>query len=210
MLAWVQKIMTGEGRLRSPQLHALAHDEAGLVERRAAENFSKPYRSLLKQLGLNSKTDQMAGKLFEKTGPLPVDKLDDFVKEATNRELGTALKTYCNSLSRQHRRRDLEALVTDEILVELDKIADSLRSDPKRQRGRVFLEVYATPGDLDRTIGAFNGANDNKLKRQTAFRKRTIIKERVGRPSGLTPSDESLGRPDFAQTSLPAAQPDTA
>jgi hypothetical protein len=175
MLAWGQKIMTGEGRLRSPELHALAHNETGLVERRAAENFSKQYASLLKQLGLSGKTvtvHEMAGKLFEKTGHVPpqVDQLDEFLKEATNAQLGTALKSFCSSLSDQHGARDAEAWITNEMLDELDKIAASLLSDPQGQRGRVFREIYAKPEDLDRTIGAFAGVNDNRLTRQIAFR----------------------------------------
>jgi hypothetical protein len=152
--SWLQKIRTGEGLTASPAMKALAEAAPGLIEPRAAENYTKDYKSLLKHLGLAGKlvpAREMAAALFAQSGYLPSDVPD--LLEASNEEVGRALARYVlaarRPLSGEYIR--MHGVVTDPMLKDIGKLADSLIADGGVQRSRVHREVVRNPAELDRT-----------------------------------------------------------
>ncbi|MCW7539687.1 hypothetical protein OOT46_17760 [Aquabacterium sp. A7-Y] len=149
MASWGVKAVTGHGMTASKPLHELAKSDSDLVEPRAAENYSKPYGRLLKELGLNGTqvtVHQMAEKLL---GDGVETGAGQQISELTNNELGERLRqVLANPAEHQLLQRK-------EFVDELQDLAERLLNDNPGQTGRVFHEVIATPAQLDEAVSRF-------------------------------------------------------
>jgi hypothetical protein len=166
--SYLHKRKTGEGLQTSPFLSQMAVNVPGLVEPRAAENYSKGYEKLLKKLGLKGKkvtARDMIEALFGLTGYRPNGNADiaTFVMVSTNQQLGTALCAYCDAatLVGAHgiQFRGPGNLVTGEMIQDLRMLARSLIDDGANHRNRVHREIIATPAVIDASLAYFSAQN---------------------------------------------------
>ncbi len=159
---YISKVRTGEGLVSSSELRKLAQNEPGMIEPRAAENYSKAYGSVLKNLGLKGNrvsTQEMAKALFETTGHQPMGRVDAaaFVQQASNKELGQALNAYADAAT-QGKGTVLAgngAKITDAMIGDLRQVAQSLIADGASQYPRIHREIVTTPQQLDASLILF-------------------------------------------------------
>lgn len=163
--SYLHKRKTGEGLQSSPFLAAMAVAVPGLIEPRAAENYSKGYEKLVKKLGIPGRmatTRDVAERLFRQTGFRPNGNADvaTFVMVADNHQLGTAITAYCDAASRVGagglQYRGAGNFVTGEMIRDLRAIARSLIDDGAIHRDRVHREIIATPAEIDASLDHFN------------------------------------------------------
>jgi hypothetical protein len=163
--SYLHKRKTGEGLQASPFLAAKAVEVPGLIEPRAAENYSKGYEKLLKKLKLKGtmvSARDMAEALFRATGFRPNGNADiaTFVMVSTNQQLGTALISYCDAATVVGagclRHRGAGGFVTGEMIRDLRQLAQSLLADGAATRHRVHREIIATPAEIDASLATFN------------------------------------------------------
>ena len=163
--SYLHKRKTGEGLQSSPFLAAMAVAVPGLIEPRAAENYSKGYEKLVKKLGIKGRmatARDMAEALFTQTGFRPNGNADvaTFVMVADNHQLGTALTAYCDAASQVGagglRYRGPGNFVTGEMIQDLRQLARSLIDDGAIHRDRVHREIIASPDEIDASLAYFN------------------------------------------------------
>ena len=153
--SWVHKKKHGEGLMASEALHKLA-SFTPMAEGRAAENYGKGYKALLKEvLGFHGKdvtVRDMIGVLFDKANydmyavSLPLT--------ATNLDLGNALDRYCQDAAGGVQYR-IGGRIDDEMIADLRSLAGTLKHDGDVRMPRVFREIRVIPQDLDRTLTFF-------------------------------------------------------
>ncbi len=156
IVSWVHKKWYGEGKMVSPDLHDLAMKSPDLVSRRAAENYAKGYKELLKDvLGFSGKkvlVHEMLEKLYSVTGFSIRTKVSI---TSTSLEWGESIEQFCEAASCPGPYR-MGGKITDDMLKDLRAIAKTLKSDPAGElTNRVFEEVRMTPSDLDSSIDSF-------------------------------------------------------
>ncbi|AKJ27292.1 hypothetical protein [Caldimonas brevitalea] len=159
--SYLHKVKTGEGKTASPYLNAMATAAPGLVEPRAAENYGKDYGKLLKSLDLKGKSvtaRTVTEALFTATGYQPAGAAGagGFAKNATNEQLGAALKQYCDAVqgggADGSNLRGPGNMVTDAAIGDLRKVAQSLIDDGATQHSRVHREIIVSPSSLDQSM----------------------------------------------------------
>jgi hypothetical protein len=162
--SYLHKRKTGEGLQSSPFLGAIAVAVPGLIEPRAAENYSKGYEKLVKKLGIKGRmatVRDVAEKLFQHTGFRPNGNADvaTFIMVADNHQLGLALTAYCDAAtlvgSGGLRYRGSGSFITGEMIQDLRNIARSLIDDGATHRNRVHREIIATPDEIDASLAYF-------------------------------------------------------
>ncbi len=157
--SWWHKREHGEGLMASPALHSAASLTSGIGEQidlRAAENYGKGYKKLLKdELNLKGKmitVREMIPVLFKKYNhPLDVRDLSVFSQNATNQDIGVALQKFCNTTGPT-------AGVDAAAIKDLRELAATLIHDGARKVDRVYCEVRVTPEEVDDSLHAFFGA----------------------------------------------------
>ena len=165
--SWVKKSMTGEGAQASAALHAYSNFSPN-VAGRAAENYSKPYEELLSWLKLSGKMvtiREVMFALFKKVKyPPNTGLLYNHFTNQTNAMLGGELGQYVAAA------RGLGAAgftgagkVTAPMLTDLSAMSVTLIADGARTRDRVFMEVIATPADIDVSLQYFIAQLDTPM-----------------------------------------------
>jgi hypothetical protein len=156
--SWVHKKKHGEGLMASEALNQLAKFTP-MVAGRAAENYGKAYKELLKEvLGFHGKEvtiRDMIGVLFEKANyhvyPASLTMTEN------NHEVGLALEHYCNDASIPGAGINFRigGKVTDEMIADLRLLADTLKADGDVFMPRVFNEVRVNPAEIDQSLNYF-------------------------------------------------------
>ncbi len=159
LLSWVHKKVTGEGKEVSPKLNELAKSNP-LLARRAAENFAKGYEALLEDVLKLSGTKVMVHQALEKLFSITGFRARTNVSiTAPNAELGEALQQYCEFATNPGPMKvtyTLDGKITPKMIEDLKAIAQALKADSDSKFvPRVFLEVRATPVEIDGSIDAF-------------------------------------------------------
>lgn len=164
-LSWVKKISTGSGATASAALHNLAQTDKN-VEARAAENYAKHYKSLLKTLGFRGSQVtvrdfmvRLFDRLHESGKSVMIDNRRlsaDELRRKTNRELGTYLSKICQL----NNCRDLLRAVgkrknKDDTIRALQRIATTMQTDGDAVIPRVHREIRATPAQIDASLAFF-------------------------------------------------------
>jgi hypothetical protein len=172
-LSYINKRFTGKGLVANKALYTYAKDKdrgsSGIVEERAAENYDKGYKSILKWLGLRGElitVREVMYKLFKAVhypgfAPLPYAHFDQLSNEA----LGIKLKNYvvaCRAKGGEKFRgprkrkgyiiKSHEYIISDKKLIELDELAGSLIGDGELHTQRSYREVLVTPEAIDKSI----------------------------------------------------------
>jgi hypothetical protein len=158
--SWVVKGVTGAGATASPALKEFAAGDDGLVEARAAENFSNSYKQLHKALGLKGKmvtvADVVEG-LWAKCGFR--DSIPANIK-GNSRLLGQHMLGrlgYLNVFERQRAvLKQAGVDFTPEVANELQKLAERLVSTAQPHAQQHYHEVRLTATELDQALGVFN------------------------------------------------------
>jgi hypothetical protein len=162
MQSWVHKKKHGEGLQASPALNAMANPVSAwsaVVEGRAAENYAKHYKDLLKGVlnfsGKQITAREMMKALFQLTGfAAPVN----FEMTNNNQQLGTLLTQYCNTASVPGPGgAPLRAgnQITPAMIMDLRQLAQTLQSDGAVHMSRVYREIRATPAEIDQSLARF-------------------------------------------------------
>ena len=156
--SWVKKSLTGAGSTASKALKEWASNST-VVEGRAAENFSKDYEKLLKQLGFTSVTttvEQVVEALHRRAGfahGLPANLKGNTVA------LGGAMlgfNGYIALFRRQEavlKKNGVDFTAKDE--AELTDLAKRMIATSTTHSEQHYNEVRVTPADLDLSISNF-------------------------------------------------------
>jgi hypothetical protein len=160
LASWIQKNLTGSGMTASEALNDWAKYSRD-VEGRAAENFSKGYKKLLKQLGLSGTmvtVEQAVEALLSKAG---MPRLPGNVKGNTV-ELGHALLGptrglgYIEVFKRQRTVLKNNGVEFDDTAVkELTGIANRMIATSSPHEQQYYNEIHVTPADLDLSLANF-------------------------------------------------------
>lgn len=158
MQSYLHKRKHGEGLQASPALNSLAQRHAG-VEVRAAENYGKHYKRLLKDvLGFSGKqvtVREAVQALFEKTG-FPVH--PNRVIYGSNKEVGDLMMTYCEQGppgARHGIPYRVGGKITGDMIEDLKKLAKSMQADGNVHMPRVYREIRVEPAQLDESLNVF-------------------------------------------------------
>lgn len=157
--SWVHKKKTGEGLTASEALRDLASTNA-LIEGRAAENYATGYKDLLKKVlkfkGKRITVREAAVALFKRTGYTRFS--PTAIIHGSNVTVGNALLRYIGEASHvgagglRYRAGDA---ITQEMLHDLRKLANSLRADGDVHTSRVYREIRVRPAEVDRSLDVF-------------------------------------------------------
>jgi hypothetical protein len=159
--SWVTKKRTGKGDTASPALNELAKSNTvdGMRER-AAENYSKEYKQVLKELGLKGKTQtvrDVAFALYKKLVALGrgdrLPRLGNHLTDADPKRLAKALEDILQAFDEldgpdpvkdavQKAKRDFKTII------------ENLKTDEDGS-DRFFAEVKVTPDKLDKALVDF-------------------------------------------------------
>ena len=166
--SYAHKVRTGEGKQASPALHAYSNLNGATVMGRAAENYAKGYEALLKWLKLKGKMitiREVMFALFRKTHyPPNTGVIYTQFTNATNAALGLQLRGYVTAASgRNAGAFNGGGKVTAKMLADLSTMADVLVADGTRNTDRVFMEVVATPAEIDASIQYFIVQQDQPM-----------------------------------------------
>jgi hypothetical protein len=160
--SWVHKKKTGAGLTASVALRDLA-SESPQIEGRAAENYGKGYKDLLKKVlkfhGKKVTVREAAKALFKKVGYTRYSEVA--VINMTNLQLGDALLQYIAESSHVGAgglRFRAGGAVNQEMINDLRKLAQSLRSDGDVHVSRVYRELRLMPADVDQSLDVFYAA----------------------------------------------------
>ena len=159
-LSWAVKIATGAGQTASAELHNLAKDSSN-VELRAAENFSKDFKTLQKQLGLSGKTVTVADvvdKLWVACGFK--QGIPDTIRN-DNHTLGRNMLGRTGYIAVFTKERDklkkqkidFSAKIADELTKLADRMVASAATHPQQH----YHEVRVTAQELNQALAVFNG-----------------------------------------------------
>ncbi len=154
--SWWHKREHGEGLMASPALHGIASLTQGIgqeIDLRAAENYGKGYKKLLKEdLKLKGRmltVREIIPVLFTKFNhQLEVRDLNVFAETATNQDLGVALLSFCNTTGPR-------AEVDSTALKDLRELATTLVHDGTSRVDRVYCEIRVTPNEVDESVRTF-------------------------------------------------------
>src|SRR5262249_19693357 len=156
--SFANKDETGEGLTCSKALRDFAKIDNGLVDRRAAENFSPVYKELVEGLGFKHHKAlvpirSVMKALFEQTGYIGrVPGGSSFFDVASLEQLGFALQSYCGSA---YDRSFQHAAVTPAVVAELRRLATSLLTQGGAKREQIFQEIRVRPEEVDRSLQNF-------------------------------------------------------
>lgn len=156
--SWVKKTLTGSGATASVELKNLAKASTN-VEGRAAENFSKQYEKVLKQLGMSGTmvtVEQVIEELYRRAGfngGLPPQ-----VKKNTH-ALGRAMQGpggYIALFKRQKEVLKKNKVTFDEsIEKELTELAARMVATAVAHPQQYFNEIRVMPTELTASLRAF-------------------------------------------------------
>jgi hypothetical protein len=168
--SWRHKKKTGEGLQVSPFLNAAAEAFPSYIEARAAENYGKGYKALVKLLGLSGRQQTVRDvipRLFRFVGyPKTIP------PNANNFQLGSLLNQFCDAASHVRPgalphsvggstagagglayRRNGE--ITQEMIDDLRELAGSLIADGQQVVRRVYRELRLKPVEIDQSLANF-------------------------------------------------------
>lgn len=157
-LSWAVKIATGSGQTASAELHNLAKASSN-VELRAAENFSKDFKTLQKQLGLSGKTvtvTDVVDRLWAACGFKQA--IPDAIRN-DNHSLGRNMLGPLGFIAVFTRER--EALkkrkidFSPKIAEELTKLADRMVASAVTHPQQHYHEVRVTAQELNDALAVF-------------------------------------------------------
>lgn len=159
--SWITKIKTGAGETANQHLNDLSKVEKWGIEQRAAENYSKTYKALLKALGFSGKTvtfQQVISKLHTTFTHVQIQSGGN--AEVALRDYLKRLYTMINANSVVQRstlygplcaaKKDMEEMVT--VLVRDDQRMDGISNIGL---DRVFREVRVAPAAINKEISSF-------------------------------------------------------
>jgi hypothetical protein len=175
--SWVTKIRTGAGETSNQHLNDLTNDSKWGITQRGAENYSKPYKALLKELGFSGKmvTFEMVIRALRKK--LPTVHIPPGEGAAALREYLKKLYTMINAnhlvlrstiyTPLMNARADLEGIIND---LELDD--RRMPADGVDHMGvdRIFREMRIAPERIDRRLNKFY-----KAVQQTSFQGVSLV-----------------------------------
>ncbi len=160
LASWVKKGITGSGQTASQALQEWA-TFSSVVEGRAAENFSKSYEKLLKQLGLSSRrttVEEAMEALVRKAGFS--NGLPNNLKGNTS-NLGRAMLGplgYIEVFKRQRAVLKKTGVDFDEKAEkELTGLAERMSASPTPHAAQHYNEIRVTPAELDLSLATFRG-----------------------------------------------------
>ena len=154
--SWRHKKKHGVGLIASPALNQFAKSDPR-VESRAAENYGKHYKKLVKGLKLRGKkvtVREVVPALFKLTG-YPHPNLKMLAMTSSNQELGRALLDYCRAASTVGSggvRFRADGKITGGMISDLKELAGTLQQDGTKILRRVFREVRVNPDEVDRSL----------------------------------------------------------
>jgi hypothetical protein len=158
-LSWVVKSMTGAGQTASPALNNLAKNST-TVELRAAENFSKTFKKLHKQLGLSGKevtVGEVVDELWKKCG-FP-NSLPAQVTSNTH-SLGKAMLGPKGIIavirSQAHQLKKAGVDWTPKLETELTELADRMVATSVAHPQQHYHEIRVTPTELTQALRSFS------------------------------------------------------
>lgn len=158
--SWVVKELTGAGMTASPELNELSENSSN-VEQRAAENFSKSYKKLLKSLKLKSKmvtVSDVLEELHKKAGFR--HGIPEQIKSNTHL-LGRAMlgpSGYIALFNRQAIVLKKNGVKYDSVVAgELEDMAHRMVETASAHPQQHFNEVRLTAAELNSSLQAFNG-----------------------------------------------------
>jgi len=158
LASWVKKSMTGSGQTASQALNQWA-TYSSVIEGRAAENFSKSYEKLLKQLGLSSRrttVEEMMEALVRKAGfnrGLP-----DQLKRNTT-ALGRAMLgsqgyiAVFKSLTAELKKKGVD--FDEKAEKELTGLAERMVATATSHEEQHYNEIRVTPAEVDLSLATF-------------------------------------------------------
>ncbi len=156
--SWVVKEVTGAGMMASPELNELASNSTN-VEERAAENFSKKYKKLLKKLGLSGTmvtVGDVIEELHRKAGF--AHGIPDAIKKNTH-GLGRAMQGptgYIAMFRRQSQVLKKNGVKFNAgIEAELKGLAARMVATASAHPQQHFNEVRITPAELNDSLRRF-------------------------------------------------------
>lgn len=156
---WAYKSFTGHGKCYSPALHNLAKDHPGLIDLRAAENFSKAFERLIQQLGLKGGTlvtvSQVVNAIYHLCHgqPLAEQILSD-TRALAARMLGPRGLLVDFKLNKELLRR--KGVTYDEKAEkELNMLADYMSKCPESHPNQHYREVRVSPHHLTDSLRVF-------------------------------------------------------
>lgn len=165
MLSWANKTVTGEGLTASKHLNTLAssgNSALVTVEGRAAENYAKGYKKLLKALNLSGRTitvRQVLEELYTQT-KFP-SRLARGFDSATSEDLGATLNRFCVMADARNRAGlgfilgGKTTEITPKMISDLRDLARSLIADGKKIQHRVFREIRVRPTEVQASLDVF-------------------------------------------------------
>lgn len=159
-LSWVVKSCTGKGKTASPELHNLAKDSLS-VELRAAENFSKPYAKLLKQLGLSGTmvtVDQVVNELWLKCGfpnPIPVQVTNN--THTLGRSMLGPQGFIAVFKKQKNELKKNKVTFNDKLEKDLTEVAHRLVDTAVAYPQQHFNEIRVTPQKINQALQVFRG-----------------------------------------------------
>jgi len=146
--------------MASPELNELASNSTN-VEERAAENFSKKYKKLLKKLGLSGTMVTVADvieELHRKAGFS--HGIPDAIKKNTH-QLGRAMKGPTGYIAMFRRQSQVlkknGVKFDDKIEAELSGLADRMVETATAHPQQHFNEIRITPDELNESLRRFRG-----------------------------------------------------
>ena len=156
--SWLVKEVTGKGMMASPELHALAGNSTN-VEERAAENFGKKYKKLLKALGLSGTAVTVADVLEELHRKAGFSHgIPEAIKRNTH-QLGRAMQGPTGYIAMFRRSsgtlKKNGVKWSDSVEAELKGLADRMVATASAHPQQHYNEVRITPAELNESLRAF-------------------------------------------------------
>ena len=159
--SWITKLRTGAGETANKHLNALSRDSKWGIEQRAAENYSKTYKALIKTLGFKGKTvtfHQVIQKLHTVIPTVTIQPNDN--AEAALRDYLKRLYAMANDNSIVRGSTVFAPLMAARS--DMDEVVTAIVRDDQRMDGvdnvgldRVFREVRVTPTAIDGELRKF-------------------------------------------------------
>lgn len=161
--SWVTKIRTGAGETSNQYLNDLSDDPKWGITQRGAENYSKPYKALLKELGFSGKTVNFAQVIAELRRRFPAVQIPPGDGAAALRGYLQKLYVMINANEMVGRRFTLYHPLMN-ARADMEGIIRDLEADDRRMPAdgvdhlgldRVFREVRLAPERIDRRLQKF-------------------------------------------------------
>jgi hypothetical protein len=210
--SWIHKIKTGEGLTANEDLKALAKAAPGLVEPRAAENYTNSYKKLLTNLGLQEDKGMLKGGYKNLMQNLGLQEKDDAKAKGLRGKMVPAREMTAHLLVKSNFEfMHPQVHLKDRGMVNLKDL--DLANADNEVIGQL-LELYIADakgpkGDLYRMQGAVTDKTLSDLNDLA----QDLIKDgnqklgRVHREVARSPAELDMGRDDMMG---PSAQPNAA